>query len=185
MNGGARGRVDFDSISQTGCALLRSPLSPTIPGPCSEAGSHYSVVQRRKLAPMLIRSSRRRHSLCNASTFLRERRAPLGLGCSDKLSRISTCIALACRAMLVNDSCIIRNSAVAMMPPFSGSCSGSDNETIMAECSENWATYQFAAAENPRSSSTSGRSSEDILRTAEMLPSINFLIDPTFFSSSG
>ena len=38
MNGSAMGIVEIDSISQTGCASLRSPLSPTIPGPCSVSG---------------------------------------------------------------------------------------------------------------------------------------------------
>ena len=43
-NGSAKGSVDFDSISQTGCTSLCSPLSPTIPGPCSESGSLHSVL---------------------------------------------------------------------------------------------------------------------------------------------
>ncbi|MDN0077721.1 hypothetical protein QU481_23205 [Crenobacter sp. SG2303] len=68
MNGSAMGSVDFDSISQTGCASLRSPLSPTIPGPRSKAGS-------QQLAPMMCRSSRRRRSPCTAFPFLRERLA--------------------------------------------------------------------------------------------------------------
>jgi len=43
MNGSAMGSVEFDSISQTGCGSRRSPLSPTNPGPGSEAGSHHDV----------------------------------------------------------------------------------------------------------------------------------------------
>jgi hypothetical protein len=39
MSSSAMESVELDSLSQTGCASLRSPLSPTIPGPCSEAGS--------------------------------------------------------------------------------------------------------------------------------------------------
>jgi hypothetical protein len=47
MNGSAMGVVEFDSISQTGCGSRRSPMSPTNPGPCYEAGSQPAFARRR------------------------------------------------------------------------------------------------------------------------------------------
>jgi len=56
MSGSAMGCVAIDSISRTGCSSRCSPLSPTNPGPCSQAGSlrggqaasahHWSVGHR-------------------------------------------------------------------------------------------------------------------------------------------
>ena len=66
MNGSVMGSVEFDSLSQTGCASLRSPMSPTIPEPCSRVGSLNGGANPRKLAPMLFRSLWRCHSPCSA-----------------------------------------------------------------------------------------------------------------------
>src|SRR5438132_7892173 len=41
------GIVEIDSISQTGCASRRSPMSPTIPGPCSVTGSPRGALTPR------------------------------------------------------------------------------------------------------------------------------------------
>jgi hypothetical protein len=65
------GSVEFDSLSQTGCASLRSPMSPTIPGPCSVAGSLSGGANHHELAPMLGRSYRRCHSLFSVKVGVR------------------------------------------------------------------------------------------------------------------
>jgi len=64
MNGSAMGSVEFDSISQTGCGSRRSPLSATIPGPSSDAGSligvhavsahHWCVGHRGAAVPFIV-----------------------------------------------------------------------------------------------------------------------------------
>jgi len=45
MNGSAMGSVEFDSISQTGCASLRSPLSTDVLSAAARAAVAHTSVQ--------------------------------------------------------------------------------------------------------------------------------------------